>query len=62
MALGAPRAEYAQRMHRVHAYIDDHLGEALELADLAAVAHFSPFHFHRLFAAWHGETPAEYLR
>jgi AraC family transcriptional regulator len=26
------------------------------------VAHFSPFHFHRLFAAWMGETLGDYLR
>lgn len=58
----APRREYAARMHRVVAHIDAHLDEALELADLAAVTHFSPFHFHRLFTAWMGETLGEYLR
>ncbi len=26
------------------------------------MAHFSPFHFHRLFAAWTGETLGDYLR
>lgn len=59
---GNPRAEYVRRMHRVLAHIDAHLAEPLELADLAAVAHFSPFHFHRLFSAWMGETFGEYLR
>ena len=29
---------------------------------LAEVAHFSPFHFHRLFSAWMGETLGDYLR
>lgn len=58
----APRPEYARRMHRVQAYIDDHLGEPLVLAELAAVANFSPFHFHRQFAAWMGETLGAYLR
>jgi AraC family transcriptional regulator len=57
-----PRAEYARRMHRVQQHIDAHLGDTLELADLAAVAHFSPFHFHRLFTAWMGETLGDYLR
>jgi AraC family transcriptional regulator len=56
------RAEYAQRMHRVLAHIDQHLDRALSLPELAEVAHFSPFHFHRLFAAWMGETLGEYLR
>jgi AraC-like DNA-binding protein len=49
-------------MHRVLEHIDRHLDETLELETLAAVANFSPFHFHRLFAAWMGETLGEYLR
>lgn len=49
-------------MHRVLAYIDEHLDEQLDLATLAEVAHFSPFHFHRLFSAWMGETFGDYLR
>ena len=56
------RAEYTRRMHRVVAYIDARLDEDLPLADLAAQAHFSAFHFHRLFSAWMGETLGEYLR
>lgn len=49
-------------MHRVLAYIDAHLDQALDLHTLAQVAHFSPFHFHRLFSAWMGETFGDYLR
>jgi AraC family transcriptional regulator len=49
-------------MHRVLEHIDLHLDNSLELADLAAVAHFSAFHFHRLFTAWMGETLGDYLR
>ena len=56
------RVEYERRIHRVLEYIDLHLDERLDLATLAAVAHFSPFHFHRLFAAWTGETLGDYLR
>ncbi|MDB5807442.1 MAG: transcriptional regulator [Betaproteobacteria bacterium] len=56
------RREYAQRMHRVQEYIDAHLDANLDLATLAEVAHFSAFHFHRLFAAWMGETLGDYLR
>ena len=33
-------------MHRVMRHIDDHLDAQLELDSLAAVANFSPFHFH----------------
>ncbi len=56
------RHEYTQRMNRVLDHIDRHLDQALALPDLAAVANFSPFHFHRLFAVWMGETLGDYLR
>ncbi|MHB8472595.1 MAG: AraC family transcriptional regulator [Gammaproteobacteria bacterium] len=49
-------------MHRVVAYIDRHLEQPLDLNTLAEVAHFSRFHFHRLFSAWMGETFGDYLR
>ncbi len=54
--------EYSARMHGVLAHIDDHLDEPLELEPLASVANFSPFHFHRLFTAWMGETLGDYMR
>ena len=56
------RSEYRSRMHRVLETIDRQLDLALDLETLAAEAHFSPFHFHRLFAAWMGETLGDYLR
>jgi AraC family transcriptional regulator len=49
-------------MHRVVETIDRQLDRPLDLETLAAVAHFSPFHFHRLFSAWMGETLGDYLR
>jgi AraC family transcriptional regulator len=49
-------------MHRVTAYIDAHLDQYMDLETLAEVAHFSPFHFHRLFSALMGETLGGYLR
>jgi AraC family transcriptional regulator len=49
-------------MHRVTEYIDQHLDQFLDLETLAEVAHFSPFHFHRLFSALMGETLGAYLR
>lgn len=55
-------AAYAQRMNRVLDHIDAHLDTALDLPTLAAVAHFSAFHFHRVFAAFVGETLGDYLR
>lgn len=56
------RSEYESRMHRVLAYIDQHLEQPISLNTLAEVAHFSQFHFHRLFSAWMGETIGDYLR
>ncbi len=53
---------YIDRMHRVIEHIDRHLDQYLDLETLAGVAHFSPFHFHRLFSAWMGETLGAYLR
>ena len=48
-------------MHRVQAHIDRNLDRPLDLEALAAVAHFSPYHFHRLFLAWTGQTLGDYL-
>jgi AraC family transcriptional regulator len=56
------RSTYETRMHRVMRHIDGHLAEPLALGDLAAVANFSAFHFHRLFAAWTGERVGDYVR
>ena len=56
------RSEYAARMHRVLEHIDRGLDQQLELDSLARLANFSPFHFHRLFTAWFGETLGEYVR
>lgn len=49
-------------MHAVVEHIDRHLDQKLDLAALAGVAHFSPFHFHRLFHALMGEVLGDYLR
>jgi AraC family transcriptional regulator len=56
------RDVYVDRMHRVTEHIDQHLDQFLDLETLAGIAHFSPFHFHRLFSAWMGETLGGYLR
>ncbi len=53
---------YAQRMNRVLDHVDANLDVPLDLPTLAGIANFSAFHFHRLFAAWMGETIGDYLR
>src|SRR5580700_7656659 len=55
-ATESTRNEYAARMNRDMDYLQEHLADPLDLERLAAVACFSPFHFHRLFSAWMGET------
>jgi AraC family transcriptional regulator len=57
----ARRAEYAARFNRVVDHIQTHLDEPLDLATLAAVACFSPCHFHRLFHGWMRETIHEFI-
>lgn len=56
-----PRDEYLARIHCVQDHIERHLGEELRLEDLARVACFSPFHFHRIYAAITGETIREFV-
>jgi AraC family transcriptional regulator len=55
-------SEYSQRMNRVLDRIDQHLDAPLDLDELARVANFSPFHFHRVFSGWLGETLSDYLQ
>lgn len=56
------RSEYYARINRVMDYIDHHLEHTLELKDIAAIANFSPFHFHRIFTFLIGETPIDYIQ
>jgi AraC family transcriptional regulator len=53
---GGDRLEYEKRVNRVIDHIREHLADELSLAQLARVAAFSPFHFHRVFSAITGET------
>ncbi|MFD0964656.1 AraC family transcriptional regulator [Pseudofulvibacter geojedonensis] len=40
---------YIKRVNDVFTYIDNHLENDLSLNDLSRIAHFSPYHFHRIF-------------
>lgn len=61
-ASAAARAEYLGRIHRVMDHIERHLDERLTLEDLARVACFSPFHFHRIFTGCVGETLYQFVQ
>ena len=56
------RKEYFQRINRVVDYIDQHLDEEHSLDKLSQMAHFSPFHFHRIFRVLTGETINNYVK
>src|SRR5580704_11803817 len=51
-----PQSDYAQRIDRVIDYLRANLHRPVKLAELANVACFSEFHFHRIFIAVSGET------
>lgn len=54
--------DYYQRIVRTLIYIQQHLDDELELENLASVAAFSRFHFHRVFRALIGESLKEHIR
>jgi AraC family transcriptional regulator, regulatory protein of adaptative response / methylated-DNA-[protein]-cysteine methyltransferase len=51
-----------ERIARVIRYLDAHHREQPDLATLAGCAGLSPYHFHRLFSAWAGITPKDFLQ
>lgn len=55
------RMDLSHRLARATDYIHSNLSKPLRLADVASAGCLSPFHFHRLFASFHGETPHRYL-
>jgi AraC family transcriptional regulator len=58
----SPVDRYAARFRRVLEYVDQHPGEELGVARLAAVAVLSAYHFHRQFSALFGIGVARYVQ
>lgn len=56
------RQEYWARINRALDFIDTHLGEDLTLEEIARSAHFSPFHFHRVFSSLMGEPVSQFVQ
>jgi len=50
------RSVYEGRVNAAMDYVDTHLDEVLTVERLAEVAHFSPYHFHRIFRSMTGQT------
>ena len=53
---------YARRVHRVMDHVRENLRGELSLEALAKVAHFSPYHFHRVFKSVTGETLTRFVQ
>ncbi|RST20923.1 AraC family transcriptional regulator [Streptomyces sp. WAC04770] len=51
-----------ERLNEAMEYIESHLGERIEVADLARTATTSEYHFRRMFSALAGVPLAEYIR
>ncbi len=65
-ALGAgaarrPVSERAESFARIGSYIEANLADDLRLQDLAKLAGYSPFHFHRQFVRATGLTPRRFV-
>jgi AraC family transcriptional regulator len=56
------RERYEKRLSRVLNHIYDHLDEPLDIERLAEIACLSPYHWHRIYQAMHGETVATTVR
>jgi AraC family transcriptional regulator len=56
------REEYTSRVNRVIDYIEANISKDLSLGELAEVAHFSTFHFHRIFRAMVDETLNDFIK
>lgn len=54
--------DYRERLRPVIRYLEQHYREPLDLAVLAERAALSPYHFHRVYKAVTGETPAATVR
>lgn len=53
---------YISRINKTFDYIEKHLEEPMTLEELAQVAHFSKYHFNRIFHSIVGETPFQFIQ
>jgi len=62
MLKSSTQKHYQNRIHIVWQYIQHNLDKRLSLEELAEVACISPFHFHRVFRAYTGESLSQYIK
>ena len=55
------RNEYLRRVYKVQDYIESNINDSLSIEDLANVAGFSKFHFHRIFKGMMEEPLSRYV-
>lgn len=55
------KQEYKNRIIRVMDYVSANVDQEIDLATMARVALFSPYHFHRIFTFMVGETPNNFV-
>ena len=60
--MNASQKEYVNRINKVVDYIERNLNGELNLVTLSSIAHFSPFHFHRIFTLITGETLNTFIK
>lgn len=53
---------YSERVQRIVDHLAGHLDQRFDLEALARLAHFSPYHFHRIYRGLLGETVHETIR
>ncbi len=56
------KPDYVNRVNRAIDHITRHMSEPLNLEDVARVASFSPYHFHRIFRGLVGETLNAFIK
>lgn len=56
-----PKVYRYKRIVSAKLFMDQHYSEPIDLANIAGEAHFSRFHFIRLFKSIYGKTPHQYL-
>jgi AraC family transcriptional regulator len=54
--------DYLEQVNRAIDYVVSNLAHPLRLEDVAKAADFSPFHFHRVFKAFLGETLNQFVK
>ena len=55
------KEEYQKCVNVVVEYINQHLGEDIDLKSLARISNFSPFYFHRIMKAFLGEPIGTFI-